>query len=111
MKHTGNFNTIILHAKQDGMSPCEADAAVRVKRGRSCDLPAAAEVIHEGVAIHFNGSAAIQLVKAQGGILTQQLKRRFTRLHLPQSLAHDFTRILIQPSGHFPGQDSIQGRW
>jgi hypothetical protein len=31
MKHAGDFDVIVPHSKQDGMSACQADATVRMK--------------------------------------------------------------------------------
>ena len=70
MEHAGDFDTVILHAIQDGMSGWTPSLRWQPEPDeRSCGLPAIAEVIHEGVTIHFDGIAAIQLVKAQRSLL------------------------------------------
>jgi hypothetical protein len=84
---------------------------LRLKLEKSCDLSAGTEVIHEAFAVQFDVISPVQLFKTTRRLFLQPTQRRFTRLHLPQSITHHFGSVIIKSCGHLFDHKGVQSRW
>gem|GEM_PF-6700836 len=68
-------------------------------------------MIHEGVAIHGDSFATIQLIKTALSLLFKPAHRRLAKFHLSQRFAHNVRNIIIEARSHFSNHKGIQGGW